>query len=124
MVRQKGFAHFILIIVVLIVGALALIFLGNNKNSKELIRTFVNKSEYVEAFYEEIPGSKFHSPDGTWWGYNQIKIVRYNNIVFSYFIDNLDEKTETSSQFTILKKQGDGIGKRELRLQHLALEIF
>ncbi|MDO9510508.1 MAG: hypothetical protein Q7J34_02005 [Bacteroidales bacterium] len=37
---------------------------------------------------EQIPGSKNHSPNGTWWGYNQSKIVRFGNTVYMYVIDN------------------------------------
>lgn len=56
---------------------------------------------------EEIPGSTFHSPDGTWWGYNQSKIVRFQEHVFSYYIDNQDTDTKTASRFTLLKKRGN-----------------
>lgn len=57
---------------------------------------------------EKIKGSKFHGPDGTWWGYNQSKIVRFKDIVFSYYIDNDDDSNKTSSRFVIMKKDGDG----------------
>ncbi len=30
---------------------------------------------------EKIPGSLNHSPDATWWGYNQSKIARYGDTV-------------------------------------------
>lgn len=66
-----------------------------------------DKIQPPEILVEEIPGSKFHSPDGTWWGYNQSKIVRFKDKVFSYFIDNIDQDTQTPSLFTILKKDGE-----------------
>lgn len=60
-----------------------------------------------QILIEPIPGSKFHSPDGTWWGYNQSKITRFEDIVFSYYIDNTDDSNKTLSQFVVLKKDGD-----------------
>ena len=41
--------------------------------------------EKEQMLTEKIPGSKFHSPDATWWGYNQSKIVRFRDKVFSYY---------------------------------------
>lgn len=74
-----------------------------------LIQSF-NKSsnKQINLFYEKIPGSKFHSPDGTWWGYNQNKISRFKDYVFTYVIENSDESDETISQFVIYAKSGDG----------------
>lgn len=66
-----------------------------------------NKLQQENILIEEIPGSKFHSPDGTWWGYNQSKIVRFKSIVFSYFINNIDEDSKTLSMLTVLKKDGE-----------------
>lgn len=57
---------------------------------------------------EKIIGSKFHSPDATWWGYNQSKIVRFEDIVFTYYIANEDDSNKTSSSFVIMKKHKDG----------------
>lgn len=65
----------------------------------------------IEVFYEKIPGSKTHSPDGTWWGYNMTKIARLGDTVFMYVIHN-DDDTTTPSQFTIYKKKGDGTWER------------
>ncbi len=59
-------------------------------------------------FYEQIPGSTFHSPDGTWWGYNQSKIVRFKNTVFMYVMENSDADGKTLSKMVIYKKEGDG----------------
>ncbi|MFA5848669.1 MAG: hypothetical protein WC833_02210 [Bacteroidales bacterium] len=42
----------------------------------------------IDFVSEQIPGSKNHSPNGTWWGYNQSKIVRYGNVVYMYVIEN------------------------------------
>lgn len=63
----------------------------------------------IEIFYEKIPGSKFHGPDATWWGYNQSKIVRFKDLVFMYVMDNKDSEIKTLSQLTLYKKQGDGV---------------
>lgn len=35
----------------------------------------------------EIPGSTYHT-NATWWGYNQSKLVRLEDQVFTYYIDN------------------------------------
>lgn len=61
---------------------------------------------------ERIPGSKFHSPDATWWGYNQIKIVRFGDTVYTYVIENSDESNKTISNFVIYAKTGDGEWKK------------
>lgn len=65
------------------------------------------QKDSIEIFYEKIPGSKFHGPDATWWGYNQSKIVRFQDFVFMYVIDNFDDKNTTLSNFVIYKKQGN-----------------
>lgn len=65
------------------------------------------KDGKINVFYEKIPGSKFHGPDATWWGYNQNKIVRFGNFVFMYVIENTDDKNTTTSDFVIYKKEGD-----------------
>lgn len=65
------------------------------------------RSNEIEVFYEEIPGSKFHGPDATWWGYNQTKIARFGNKVFTYVIENTDDSNKTASSFTVYKKEGD-----------------
>lgn len=45
-------------------------------------------SSNFHAFVEVIPGSKYHQENGTWWGYNQQKIVRYHDRVFMAVVDN------------------------------------
>lgn len=60
-----------------------------------------------DLFFETIPGSAFHSPDGTWWGYNQSKIVRFGDTVFTYVIENIDESNQTLSNFVVYAKIGD-----------------
>lgn len=60
----------------------------------------------MEILTEKIPGSKFHSPDATWWGYNQSKIVRFKDRVFTYYIENDDDSNKTLSKFVVLKKDG------------------
>lgn len=46
------------------------------------------ESNTIDVQFETIPGSQFHSPNGTWWGYNQQKIVRFNSRVFMAVIEN------------------------------------
>ena len=68
----------------------------------------------VDFFYEEIPGSKHHGPNGTWWGYNQSKIVRHGEVVYMYVVenDNLDTNQNPNaanpSKLVIYRKEGDG----------------
>lgn len=62
---------------------------------------------------EQIPGSKNHSPNGTWWGYNQSKIVRFDNVVYMYVIDNQNidinpnPNASNPSKFVLYRKEGD-----------------
>jgi hypothetical protein len=56
---------------------------------------------------EKIPGSLNHSPDSTWWGYNQSKIARYGDTVFTYVVHN-DNDPATKSLMTLYKKVGEG----------------
>lgn len=65
-------------------------------------------SDRAQVFFEKIPGSRFHSPDGTWWGYNQSKIVRYGNTVFMTVMENSDAVGKTLSTMVIYKKTGNG----------------
>ena len=58
-------------------------------------------------FIEQIPGSLNHSPDATWWGYNQSKIARIGDIVFMFVVEN-DNDPSTESRFVIYKKEGEG----------------
>ncbi|MDO8429239.1 MAG: hypothetical protein Q7S88_01290 [Candidatus Daviesbacteria bacterium] len=64
---------------------------------------------------EPIPGSKYHSPDGTWWGYNQSKIARFQDLVFSYYIDNTDDSNQTISNLVVLKKEGTSAWEEGVR---------
>lgn len=75
----------------------------SQKNSKSPITQIQSEKTLIE----KISGSKFHSPDATWWGYNQSKIVRYKNKVFSYYILNEDDSNKTASKFVVIKKDGD-----------------
>jgi hypothetical protein len=45
-------------------------------------------SSTIKVHIESIPGSKYHEQNGTWWGYNQQKIVRFENKVFMTIVDN------------------------------------
>ncbi|MFN4951666.1 MAG: hypothetical protein ACK5F0_08610 [Flavobacteriales bacterium] len=38
--------------------------------------------------FELIPGSTYHDQNATWWGYNQQKIVRYEDKIFMAVINN------------------------------------
>lgn len=110
---SKGFSA---IILVFIVGILVAFFLGYFYSRMSLPSTnlvsnladFKQIPEEEDILAEKIPGSRFHSPDATWWGYNQSKIVRFSDLVFSYYIDNDDDSNKTSSRFVVLKKDGDG----------------
>jgi hypothetical protein len=65
-------------------------------------------AEAPALFIEQIPGSLNHSPDGTWWGYNQSKIARIGDTVFMFVVEN-DDDPGTESRFALYKKQGDGV---------------
>ncbi|MBI3251511.1 MAG: hypothetical protein HYZ62_01210 [Candidatus Andersenbacteria bacterium] len=93
------------VIAILATGSVALYIQATSPGSK--------LSRHQHLLVEKLPGSKFHSPDGTWWGYNQSKIVRFKDYVFSYNIDNKDSNSKTVSHLTLLKKSGrPGLGKR------------
>ena len=47
-----------------------------------------NQSSNIEVYIESIPGSKYHQQNGTWWGYNQQKIVRFENKVYMTVVEN------------------------------------
>jgi len=72
-------------------------------------------STSVNVTYEQIPGSKNHSPNGTWWGYNQSKIVRYGSSVYMYVIENTNIDSNPNpnalnpSKIAIYKKEGEGV---------------
>lgn len=77
--------------------------------------TIVHQSTKLQdekIFVETIPGSAFHSPDGTWWGYNQSKIVRFGDTVFTYVIENTDESNQTLSNFVVYVKTGNAPWQR------------
>jgi hypothetical protein len=61
----------------------------------------------IAALVELIPGSTDHNPDGTWWGYNMNKIVRYGDRVFMYVVETGDFPP-TASTFRIYTKLADG----------------
>ncbi len=75
----------------------------------------------IDVFYEQIPGSKNHGPNGTWWGYNQSKIVRYENSVYMYVIENenIDSNPNPNasnpSKMAIYRKEGDGTWQKGAR---------
>src|SRR3989344_4267079 len=106
----KGFAPIVLL---LIIAILIVFFLGSFFSKISLFPKFSSLSpDRTSApksgvFVEKIKGSKFHSPDATWWGYNQSKIVRFKNKVFTYYIENDDDSNKTTSKFVILKKDGE-----------------
>lgn len=99
----------ITIVVILALGffGLSFVFKQFKVNDPKKIGNLSKIDDEIKLIYEEIPGSKFHGPDATWWGYNQSKIVRFGNIVFTYVIENSDDSNKTSSPFVIYKKEGD-----------------
>jgi len=72
----------------------------------------------INVFSEQIPGSKNHGPNGTWWGYNQSKIVRYGTTVYMYVVENenLDNNPNPNaanpSKIAIYRKDGEGSWQR------------
>ncbi len=76
----------------------------------------------VSVFSEQIPGSKNHGPNGTWWGYNQSKIVRYGSTVYMYVVENenIDNNPNPNatnpSKIAIYRKDGDGGWQKGARL--------
>ncbi len=68
----------------------------------------------ISIFFEQIPGSKNHGPNGTWWGYNQSKIVRFGNAVYMYVVENENidinshPNASNPSKMTVYRKEGDG----------------
>src|SRR3989339_599686 len=75
----------------------------------------------VAVFSEQIPGSKNHGPNGTWWGYNQSKIVRYGSTVYMYVVENenIDNNPNPNasnpSKIAIYRKEGEGAWQRGAR---------
>src|SRR3990167_8513448 len=96
------------ILIPIIILGLASFFIYQKVTSSSPIKqitTNVEKSNKILS--EKIPGSKFHSPDATWWGYNQNKIVRFGDLVFMYVVENLDDSNKTLSNLVIYLKNGD-----------------
>lgn len=107
---MKGIIALPVIVLVLFLGFLGFVFISGHfktNNPQKNGQFSEEKNNGIEVFYEEILGSKFHDPDATWWGYNQTKIVRFGNIVFTYVIENTDDSNKTASLFVIYKKEGD-----------------
>lgn len=77
------------------------------QQQKPILKIPQTEKSSLQVFSERIPGSKFHGPDATWWGYNQSKIVRFKDTVFMYVIENLDDSNKTNSNFVIYKKDGN-----------------
>ena len=102
---QRGFSPVIILLILAI--SLAFFFGVYFPKSSPSIPA-LSPTQKKELLAEKIKGSKFHSPDATWWGYNQSKIVRFKNKVFTYYIDNDDDSNKTTSKFVILKKDSDG----------------
>lgn len=106
MTAQHGIASLLILLAGLLIGLSLILGFGIINLSEKTLFTSSGEKK-VEIFYEKIPGSKFHSPDGTWWGYNQNKIVRSGDFVFMYVIENADDSNKTVSDFVIYKKEGD-----------------
>lgn len=114
MSSQRSFSQIVVVLIVIVVLSAGVVLLNNQRSLPARPREHQDqrqlseeKNNEIEVFYEEIPGSKFHGPDATWWGYNQTKIVRFGNIVFTYVIENTDDSNKTSSPFVIYKKEGE-----------------
>ena len=81
---------------------------------KNIERCNTPVAENKNYSFEKIPGSKFHSPkgntsSGTWWGHNQSKIIRFENTVFTYVVENQKGKI---SNLTLYKKNGSNQWQR------------
>lgn len=93
---KLGFTNNVFLLIIILLGFLFAVYL-----------ILQRKEDSTQILYEKIPGSKFHGPDATWWGYNQSKIVRFEDLVFMYVIENLDNSNKTNSSFVIYKKNGN-----------------
>ncbi|HLB66089.1 MAG TPA: hypothetical protein VJJ78_00625 [Candidatus Saccharimonadales bacterium] len=89
------------IILLVLVG---LLLIGRHSN------TLMSSARQI--MIEEMPKSPFHSPDGTWWGYNMQKITRIGNKVFAFVIENKDSSNKTASRFVMYEKIGDGLWQK------------
>src|SRR3990167_10571494 len=101
---QKGFVPVILLLIIVIPIAF---FLGLYFSRSSSFLPNLPSTQKAKVLAEKIKGSKFHSPDATWWGYNQSKIVRFKDKVFTYYIENDGDSNKTSSKFVVLKKDGE-----------------
>lgn len=104
---SRGFSSIVVLFTIVIVAAFSLGYYFSKISSSLTQPVLKFSTPKPEILTEKIPGSKFHSPDATWWGYNQSKIVRYKNLVFTYYVDNDDDSNKTSSRLVILKKDGE-----------------
>ena len=81
-----------------------------------------SSSYSIEIFQEAIPGSKHHDPNGTWWGYNQSKIVRKGSNVLwknTFYQDIINNGTKTSNTTT-----GSGSNGSWMRLVEAGGDIY
>lgn len=114
MEKNRNIQIIIILIIIVIIELFIGIFLFIRKQNliPQIENISKNKASDIQVFYEKIPGSKFHGPDATWWGYNQNKIVRFKNLVFMYVVENIDDKNTTLSDLVIYKKGGDGLWEK------------
>ena len=80
---------------------------GDSSNPTDVGTGTDQSLQTLSAVVERLLGSRYFSPDGTWWGYNMRKVVRRGDFVFTYVIEN-DDNPSTYSTFRIYAKQGDG----------------
>ena len=102
---QRGIAHFLLLVFMLaLIGGVGY-FVWQRTKSKN---TPSKDASAQQILIEEVPKSPFHSPDGSWWGYNMQKVTRIGEHVFMYVVENKDSSNKTSSKLTIYKKSSAG----------------
>lgn len=106
---RNGFSPVIVIFIIIIPLAffLGFYFLPKPSSLQPFLPSIQKERKEMEILTEKIPGSKFHSPDATWWGYNQSKIVRFKDKIFTYYIKNNDDSNKTLSKLVVLKKDGE-----------------
>lgn len=103
---SRGFSAIIVLLIIAIPIAFFLGLYPSLKSSSPLLPLSEKQKDTI--LVEKIIGSKFHSPDATWWGYNMSKIVRFEDIVFTYYISNDDDSNKTTSRFVVMKKHKNG----------------
>jgi len=96
-----------IILLIVLISSTVLFTGGCSESSSESTAIPGNEAVVINYLSEQVPGSANHSPDGTWWGYNQTKIARYGDRVFIYVVEN-NNVPDTASDFRIYAKQGDG----------------